>query len=118
MAQGFESVKKLFTQQMRNLAEENAQLCVYHRGKKWSTWASATGDETFAADSPGEYFQQWQKPGGHCHRHFVSRGLLEYDARITQYWPEFGAKGKDGVTVADSDAARGRPCQFRYLPRC
>jgi CubicO group peptidase (beta-lactamase class C family) len=31
----------------------------------------------------------------------VSKGLLSYKDRITQHWPEFGAKGKDGLTIAD-----------------
>lgn len=28
-----------------------------------------------------------------------SRGLLDFDATVASYWPEFGANGKDGVTV-------------------
>ena len=28
-----------------------------------------------------------------------SRGLLDYDAPVTQYWPEFGQAGKENVTV-------------------
>ena len=52
VAPGFESLKLLFTQQMRTLAEENAQLCVYHRGKKVvDLWASAPGKEAFSGDS-------------------------------------------------------------------
>ncbi len=52
VAPGFESVKELFTRQMCTLAEENAQLCVYHRGKKVvDLWASATGNEAFSGDS-------------------------------------------------------------------
>jgi CubicO group peptidase (beta-lactamase class C family) len=102
VAHGFESVKQLFTQQMRTLAEENAQLCVYHRGKRVvDLWASATGDETFAADSLVNIFSSGKSLEAIAVGTLVSRGLLEYDARITQYWPEFGAKGKDGVTVAD-----------------
>ena len=102
VAPGFESVKELFTQQMRTLAEENTQLCVYHRGKKVvDLWASATGDETFAADSLVNIFSSGKSLEAIAVGTLVSRGLLEYDARITQYWPEFGAKGKDGVTVAD-----------------
>ena len=29
----------------------------------------------------------------------VERGLLDLDAPVTKYWPEFGAHGKDGVLV-------------------
>ena len=42
---GFESVKSLFEGEMRTMAEENAQLCVYHRGKKVvDLWGSVVGD--------------------------------------------------------------------------
>jgi CubicO group peptidase (beta-lactamase class C family) len=29
-----------------------------------------------------------------------SRGLIDYDAKVTTYWPEFGQNGKENVTVA------------------
>src|SRR5579862_3603539 len=29
----------------------------------------------------------------------AERGLIEYDAPVARYWPEFGAKGKGAVTV-------------------
>lgn len=29
----------------------------------------------------------------------VSRGLISYDARVADYWPEFAQAGKGGVTV-------------------
>jgi len=29
----------------------------------------------------------------------AERGLIEYDAPISVYWPEYGAKGKDAITV-------------------
>jgi CubicO group peptidase (beta-lactamase class C family) len=32
----------------------------------------------------------------------AERGLIEYDKPISQYWPEFGAKGKEKATVRDA----------------
>ncbi|WP_262500785.1 serine hydrolase domain-containing protein [Pseudohalioglobus sediminis] len=102
VAPGFESVKRLFQQQMSTLAEENAQLCVYHRGKKVvDLWASASGDETFAADSLVNIFSSGKSLEAIAIGMLASRGLIDYDATITRYWPEFGARGKHGVTVAD-----------------
>ena len=102
VAPGFESVKALFTRQMHTLAEENAQLCVYHRGKKVvDLWASATGNAAFSADSLVNIFSSGKSLEAIAVGALVSRGLIAYDARITQYWPEFGAQGKEGVTVAD-----------------
>lgn len=31
----------------------------------------------------------------------VDRGLVDYDARVTEYWPEYGANGKEATTVRD-----------------
>lgn len=31
----------------------------------------------------------------------AERGLVEYDQPVARYWPEFGANGKDGITVRD-----------------
>ena len=29
------------------------------------------------------------------------KGLLRYEARIEEYWPEFRGEGKEGISVAD-----------------
>lgn len=102
VAPGFESVKELFTRQMNTLAEENAQLCVYHRGKKVvDLWASAEDTDAFSGDSLVNVFSSGKSLEAIAVSTLVSQGLIEYDAKITRYWPEFGAQGKDGVTVAD-----------------
>jgi len=31
----------------------------------------------------------------------VEAGLISYDSKIVKYWPEFGAQGKENVTIAD-----------------
>jgi len=102
VAPGFESVEQLFEYQMRTLAERNAQLCVYYRGEKVvDLCASATGDGTFSANSLVNVFSSGKSLEAIAIAFLVTKGLLSYDAKITQYWPEFGAKGKDGLTVAD-----------------
>ena len=102
VAPGFESVKTLFTRQMSTLAEEHAQLCVYHRGKKVvDLWASATDTGAFSGDSLVNVFSSGKNLEAIAISALVDQGLIEYDAKITRYWPEFGAQGKDGVTVAD-----------------
>lgn len=102
VAPGFESVKALFARQMRTLAEEHAQLCVYYRGERVvDLWASAGGNQNFSGDSLVNIFSSGKSLEAIAIGSLVSRGLIDYDARLTQYWPEFGAQGKEGVTVAD-----------------
>ncbi|WOJ96986.1 serine hydrolase domain-containing protein [Congregibacter brevis] len=99
---GFEAVKQLFTQQMQTLAEENTQLCVYHQGKKVvDLWASKTQDPNFNADSLINVFSSSKSLEAIALASLVAKGLLRYDAKLCDYWPEFQGGGKDDVSVAD-----------------
>jgi len=102
VAPGFEPIKALFEHEMRTMAEQDAQLCVYYRGRKVvDLWASVNGDGTFSADSLVNVFSSGKSLEAIAIASLVGKGLLRYDARIAQYWPEFGANGKDSLTVAD-----------------
>ncbi|MEP6388991.1 MAG: serine hydrolase domain-containing protein [Halioglobus sp.] len=102
VAPGFESVKELFAKNMSTWAEEHAQLCVYHHGKKVvDLWASVNGNDAFTGDSIVNVFSSGKSLEAIAVGSLVTQGLIDYDAKITQYWPEFGANGKEGVTVAD-----------------
>src|SRR3712207_2326880 len=37
-----------------------------------------------------------------CVHILAERGQLDYDAPVARYWPEFGAHGKERVTVRDA----------------
>ena len=98
VAPGFESVRHLYEQQMHTMAEEHTQLCVYYRGEKViDLWASSRADSGFAADSLVNIFSSGKSLEAIAMAALVSKGLLRYDARITEYWPEFGANVGPGV---------------------
>lgn len=42
----------------------------------------------------------------------VSDGLLDYEAPVAQYWPEFAAAGKERVTVAEALSHQAGLCGF------
>ena len=46
----------------------------------------------------------------------AERGLIEYDAPIVKYWPEYGARGKEQTTVRD--ALTHRACVPQMPDRC
>lgn len=102
VAPGFEPVKTLFAHNMETLAEENAQLCVYvGEDKVVDLWASVDGDATFNGDSLVNVFSSGKSLEAIAMASLVAKGLLNYDAKVAQYWPEFGAEGKHDLTVAD-----------------
>ena len=102
VAPGFESVKELYVRQMQQSAEINTQLCVYHRGKRVvDLWCTASGDEAYSADSLANIFSSGKSLAAVAMASLVGRGLLQYDAPVSTYWPEFKGGGKDDLTVAD-----------------
>ena len=101
IAPGFESVKRLFQHDMQTMAEENAQLCVYHRGKKVvDLWASNTSDAGFSADSLVNVFSSGKSLEAIAVAALVGQGRLKYEAKISDYWPDFAAHGKGQLSVA------------------
>ena len=102
IAPGFESVRELFTRNMNRWAEEHTQLCVYHKGQKVvDLWGSKGDAGKFTPDSLINIFSSGKSLEALAIAHLAGAGLLEYDAPIARYWPEFGGQGKDAVTVAD-----------------
>ena len=102
VAPGFESVRQLYEHNMSTSAEKNTQLCVYHQGQKVvDLWASTANESGFSADSLINVFSSGKSLESIAMASLVGKGLLNYDAKIADYWPEFGAKGKGELTVAD-----------------
>ena len=102
VAPGFESVKRLYEQELQTMAEENTQLCVYHKGERVvDLWASATNDAHFTPDSLVNIFSSGKSLEAIAIASLVGRGLLDYDAKVADYWPEFAAGGKSEITLAD-----------------
>jgi CubicO group peptidase (beta-lactamase class C family) len=102
VAPGFESVKALYERNMQTLAERDTQLCVYHHGEKVvDLWASTDADANFSADSLINVFSSGKSLEALAMASLVGKGLLDYTAKVTDYWPEFGANGKVDLTVAE-----------------
>jgi CubicO group peptidase (beta-lactamase class C family) len=102
VAPGFESVRNLYEYNMNRFVEDNTQLCVYHQGKKVvDLWASTTNDDGFSADSLINVFSSGKSLESIAIASLVGKGLVRYDAKITEYWPEFGVHNKGELTVAE-----------------
>ena len=99
---GFESVSALFEKNMRHLEERHNQLCIYHQGKPVvDLWASAVDDPAFSADSLVNIFSSGKSFEAIAIAWAFDQNLIDYDAPIADYWPEFAANGKASLTVAE-----------------
>lgn len=102
VAPGFEPVKTLYEHNMTTLAERNTQLCIYvGEDLVVDLWATAINDNNFDADSLVNVFSSGKSLEAITLAMLVDRGLLDYDAKIVDYWPEFAANGKQGTSIAD-----------------
>ncbi len=102
VAPGFESVRTLYVHNMRTLEERNTQLCIYFKGEcVVDLWSSAIGDKQFSPDSLINVFSSGKSLESLALASLVGKGQLDLKERISTYWPEFGANGKQDLTVAD-----------------
>jgi CubicO group peptidase (beta-lactamase class C family) len=101
VAPGFEAVKALYAHNMQTSAEGHAQLCVYHNDVKVvDLWASTVGGGEFSPDSLVNVFSSGKSLEAIARASLVSKGLLDYNEKISRYWPAFAGNGKADLTVA------------------
>ena len=95
-------MKRLYEHEMRGLAEENTQLCIYYRGERVvDLWASVWSDGRFTPDSIVNVFSSGKSLEAIAMASLVGRGLLDYEDKVVAHWPEFGANGKGDISVAE-----------------
>lgn len=80
-------------------------LAVYLDGQPvvdvWTGWSDRRGRHRWAADTGAMVFSTTKGVASTVIHRLADRGLIDYDAPVAEYWPEFGANGKAGITVRD-----------------
>ena len=80
-------------------------LVVYIDGKPvvdvWTGWSDRDGAVSWTANTGAMVFSATKGIAATVVHRLVDRGLLDYDTPVAEYWPEFGANGKDDITVRD-----------------
>ena len=103
VARGFEGVKDAFANNFNQHDDLGASFSVYYRGNKvvdlWGGLADAESGRPWAEDSLQCVFSSTKGATAVCAHLLAERGKLDMDAPVTQYWPEFGAAGKEHIPV-------------------
>ena len=108
VAAGFEGVREAFAEGQAADAG-GAQLCVYRHGKKVvDLWCGRDRERNRPyTDKTLTVMMSCSKGAVATSAHMLAeRGLLDFDAPVTKYWPEFGQAGKQDVPVSDLMAHR------------
>ena len=99
----FHAVRDSFAANFTERGESGAAVSVTVGGTEvaelWGGRRDLTGDEPWARDTLVNVFSVGKGVLASCLASLIGQGLLDPDARVTRYWPEFGAAGKDEVTV-------------------
>lgn len=109
-ADGYENVARTFAAQLES-EEVGASLCVYRHGEKvvdlWGGMADTGAGKAWKKDTRIALFSVTKGFSAMALHLLAERGQLEWDAPVAQYWPEFGANGKESISVATLTAHRG-----------
>ncbi len=80
-------------------------LCVYLDGQPvvdvWTGWADRRGTRPWNADTGAMVFSATKGMASTVIHRLADRGLIDYDAPVADYWPDFASNGKAGVTVRE-----------------
>jgi CubicO group peptidase (beta-lactamase class C family) len=100
---GFEAVREAFVENFARRNELGAACCIYYRGEKvvdlWGGVRNKLTGEPWEEDTMVCVYSNTKGLSGLALALAHSRGLFDYDERISNYWPEFAQQGKDEITV-------------------
>lgn len=100
----FAGVKDAFVENFHARGEVGASVCVTLDGKSvvdlWGGLADPTNRRPWVEDTVCVVFSCTKGATALTAHVAAARGVVDLDAPVTRLWPEFGAHGKDMVTLA------------------
>jgi CubicO group peptidase (beta-lactamase class C family) len=99
----FTKVRDAFAENFTKHGDVGAACAVYHRGRLvvdlWGGLADRPAARPWTEDTLALVFSTTKGLAATCILQLVERGLLDLDAPIARYWPEFAANGKGEIPV-------------------
>jgi CubicO group peptidase (beta-lactamase class C family) len=103
VAPGFEEVRAEFDRNFAARGEIGAAVAAFWRGEKvvdlWGGRRKPTGAEPWNEDTMVVVNSTTKGLAAMTVAVANSRGWIDYDARVAEYWPEFAQNGKGAITV-------------------
>ena len=97
---GFERVAEEFADNFDRRGETGAACAIYQHGRPVvDIWAGQSAAGEWTADTASVLFSVSKGVTTICLLMAVEDGLIDLDATVATYWPEYGTHGKDATTV-------------------
>jgi CubicO group peptidase (beta-lactamase class C family) len=101
--EGYGKVADAFRRNLDSGQEVGAAVAVYRDGRKvvdlWGGYRNGHTQAPWQQDTIVTVFSTTKGVAALAVAIAVSRGLIDYDAKVADYWPEFAQAGKGAVTV-------------------
>ena len=99
----FAAVRAAFEANFTEREELGAAVTVHVDGRTvvdlWGGWADAGRERAWERDTVANVWSTTKGVTALCAHVLADRGLLDFDAPVASYWPEFAAAGKDTLPV-------------------
>jgi CubicO group peptidase (beta-lactamase class C family) len=99
----FERVVSEFVKNFQERGEVGASVSITIEGERvvdlWGGSADPTSNKPWTEDTLTLVWSATKGATALCAHMLVSRGLLDLEAPVTRYWPEFGQSGKENMPV-------------------
>ncbi|MFF5563892.1 serine hydrolase domain-containing protein [Streptomyces sp. NPDC012623] len=109
-AERFSAVRDTFERNFHEHDELGAAVTVIVGGETvvdlWGGWADGARTRPWERDTVVNVWSTTKGATALCAHLLIDRGLLDPDAPVAEYWPEFSAAGKAGVRVRELLAHR------------
>ena len=103
VAEGFEEVKEEFANNFIKHGEIGASICIFYKGKKvidlWGGYKDKKTKELWTENTVSKVFSTTKGISLLVLAKLHSDGLLDYDEKVSTYWPEFAKNGKGNITI-------------------
>ncbi|MGX6509266.1 serine hydrolase domain-containing protein [Rhodococcus sp. SJ-2] len=113
----FLPVADLFFRMFDKPGQGGGAIAAYLHGEPvldvWAGWADK--QRRWACDTIVLSFSTGKGVASTVLHRLAERGLVSYDAPVAQYWPEFGAAGKEAITVRELMSHRAGLHKIRGL---
>ena len=101
-----DKVSEIIEKQVNDGRQIGVQVCAYQDGEKIvDTWTGNVGPEDTRLVQADSLFCSWSTTKGvtaTAIHMLADRSLIDYDARVADYWPEFTQNGKSEITVSQA----------------
>jgi CubicO group peptidase (beta-lactamase class C family) len=100
---GFAGVRDAFARNFEEHGEIGAGFCLHVNGRKvvdiWGGVADQDTGKDYGEDTLQLVFSTTKGATATCANRLIQDGLLDVDAPVVQYWPEFAEAGKEHIPV-------------------